>query len=168
MLSILANLLKALNSESEPGQISLALVFALIIALTPFWTFHNLLLILLALVLRTNLAAFLGGLALFSLIALLVDPLSVRMGEVLLTHAALQDFWTGLYQSEFWRMTAFNNTLALGGLVISLLAAAPLYIVSNYLIRQYRARFIAWVNKLRIVQMLKASNFYRIYQSLAG
>lgn len=168
MLSILANLLKALNSDSEPGQISLALVFALIVALTPFWTLHNLLLILLALVLRTNLAAFLAGLAMFSLIALLVDPVSVRMGEALLTNVAMQDFWTGLYQSEFWRMTAFNNTLTLGGLVISLLAAAPLFILSNFLIRQYRARVMAWINKLKVVQMLKASNFYRIYQSLAG
>ncbi|MCY0967145.1 TIGR03546 family protein [Parathalassolituus penaei] len=168
MLSMLANLLKALNSESEPGQISLAFVFGMLVAFTPMWSFHNLLLLLLVLVLRTNISGFLVGLAFFSLVALLVDPLSIRIGEAVLTNPDWREFFTGLYQSEFWRMTAFNNTLTMGGLILGLVCAPVLYVVSNVLIRQYRERVMEQVNKLKIVQVIKASNFYRMYQSLAG
>ena len=168
MLSMLANLLKALNSESAPGQISLAFVFAMLVAFTPMWSFHNLVLLLLVLVLRTNISGFLVGLAFFSLIALLVDPLSVRIGEAVLTNPDWREFWTSLYQSEFWRMTAFNNTLTMGGLILGLACAPVLFVVSNLLIRQYRQHIMATIDKLKIVQALKASNFYRIYQSLAG
>jgi uncharacterized protein (TIGR03546 family) len=168
MLSMLANLLKALNSESEPGQISLAFILAMIVALTPFWSLHNLLLVLLVLVLRTNISAFLVGLAFFSLLAFLVDPLSMRLGEAVLTNTGLQDFWTSLYQSDFWRMTGFNNTLTMGGLILGVMAAPGMYLLSNMLIRQYRDKVMESVNKMKVVQALKASSFYKIYQSLAG
>lgn len=58
MLNLLAQLLKALNSESAPGQIGLAVAFALWVAITPMWTLNNLLIFTLVLVLRVNLSAF--------------------------------------------------------------------------------------------------------------
>ena len=168
MLSSLANLLKALNSESAPWQIALALCFALPVALTPFWGLHNLLILLIVLLVRCNISSFLVGLAFFSLLAMLVDPLSVRLGESLLTNPALQELWTSMYQNDFWRLMSFNHTLTLGGFVIAMVAFVPLFVVLKLLIVQYRVRVMAWVSKLKVVQMLKASKFYNIYQSLAG
>ncbi|MDO6804023.1 TIGR03546 family protein, partial [Wenyingzhuangia sp. 1_MG-2023] len=167
MLSMLANLLKALNSETSPWQISLAVCLSLVVALTPFWGLHNLLVLLLVLLIRTNIAGFLFGLALFSLAAMLVDPLSVRLGESLLANPALIDFWTALYQSDFWRLMGFNHTLTLGGFVIAVVSMAPLFVVMQVLIKQYRSRVMTWVSKLKIVQALKASKFYSIYQAVA-
>ncbi len=168
MLSLLANLLKALNSESAPGQVSLAIALSAIVAFTPFVSLHNIVILLMILLVRTNLSGFLMGYALFSLVSFFIDPLSIRLGESLLANPGLMDTWVSLYQSEFWRMTAFNHTLTLGGFVIGIMAFVPIYLLSNVLIRQYRGRFMAWINKLKVVQALQASKFYSIYQSLAG
>ena len=49
MIEAIANLLKVLNSETEPGQISLALCLAMIAGFTPVLCPHNLLVLLLVL-----------------------------------------------------------------------------------------------------------------------
>lgn len=165
MLSMLAKLLKALNSDASPAQISIAFAMALIVGLTPFFSFHNLIVFLLAFVLRINLGAFFLGVAVFSGVGWLVDPLTSGLGETVLTSQALQAFWTALYQNDFWRMTAFNHSLVMGGLLVSLVAFIPLYFLSNYLITRYRTHILAWVMKLRIVQLVQGSHFYRLYQT---
>src|SRR5690554_613904 len=119
MLSILAKLLKALNSEASPSQISLAVCFALIMALTPLLSWHNAIVLLLALVIKVNLSAFIVSLGLFSLLAWFVDPYSASLGEQILTAPGLQETWTSLYQIDFLRITKFNHTLVMGGLVVS-------------------------------------------------
>lgn len=168
MLSILAKLLKALNSEAAPAQIALALSLALIVALTPLISWLNALILLLALVVRINLSSFFVGVALFSLVALAVDPLSIALGERLLTAPELRSFWTELYQNEFWRISGFNHTLLLGGLVISLVAFLPVFFVSKMLIVQYRGSLRVWVEKLWITKLIKGSKFYNLYTRIAG
>jgi len=166
MLDVLAKLLKALNSESAPGQIAAAFSLSLIVALTPTFSFHNLLILLIALVVRINFSAFIVGFAFFSLIAWFTDHYAARLGESLLMNPGLQDTWTALYQSDFWRMTAFNHSLVLGGLVIGLVAFVPVLLLSRVLINLYRHRVLSWVSKLKVVQLVKASRFYGLYQSL--
>lgn len=168
MLTLLAKLFKALNSESSPGQIALAFSLAVIIGLTPFTSLHNILVLLLAFIIRVNLSAFFLGVAVFSGIGYLIDPLSASLGETILNNASLYDSWTQLYQNDFWRMMAFNNTLVMGGFTLALIAFIPVFIVSRMLIVMYRDKLLAWVNKLKIVQALKAGKFYNIYQSLAN
>lgn len=167
MLTMLAKLLKALNSESAPGQVALAFSLALIVGLTPLFSLHNLLVLLLAFIVRINLSAFFVAVAFFSGLAFFIDPLSLSLGESLLHNSALEATWTSLYQSDFWRLTAFNNTLVLGGIVIALVAFIPLFIISRLLIVMYREKLLSWFEKLKIVQVLKASKFYNLYRSLA-
>ncbi len=168
MLKILAKLLRALNSDASPGQISLGFVAGLIVGLTPLWTLHNVLVVFLLLVLRINLSAFLISWAVFSGIAYLIDPLTESVGASLLSAASLKEFWTTLYNSDFWRLTHFNNTLTLGSLVTALVVALPLFFISRVLIIKYRAHVLAWVQKLKVVQLIKASKFWRIYETFAG
>jgi uncharacterized protein (TIGR03546 family) len=78
---------------------------------------------------------------------------------------SLQDTWTALYQHGFWRVLQFNNTLMLGGSVIALLAFLPVSMLVRLLVVQYRARLLRWIQKLKIVQALKASKFYQWYQA---
>lgn len=167
MLTMLAKLLKALNSESAPWQVALAFSMSLIVALTPMFSLHNLLVLLLAFVIRVNLSAFFLGVAAFSLLAMVIDPLSIQLGASLLAQPGFQDFWTELYQSDFWRMTAFNHTLVLGGLLLSLLAFIPVFVLSRLLIVMYRQRLLNWISRLKVVQVLKAGKFYSLYKSLA-
>ena len=167
MIAMLANLLKALNSDSAPGQIALAFALALIIGLTPLFSLHNLVIIFIACIVRVNFGAFLLATAFFSGLAYLLDPAAIALGESLLTNSDYQELWTGLYQSEFLRATGFNNTLVMGSLVIALIAFIPVLFISRWLISAYRERLMAWVDKLKIVKILKASKFYKVYQAIA-
>lgn len=168
MIRILARILKTLNSETDPGQISLALGLAMVAGLTPFVSLHNFLIVFLVLILRVNLSAFLLGLAAFSGIAYLLDPLFHRMGLALLTAESLEGIWTTLYNSTIWRLSRFNNSVLMGSFFFSLLCFLPLYLLANWGIRRYRAHVLEWVRKSRIMQALAASKFYSIYKSVSG
>ena len=166
MLTMMAKLLKALNSEASPSQISMAFVLGMILGLTPLMSAHNILIVFLALILRVNLTGFILAWGVFSGIAYILDPVFISVGESLLTNPDLRDMWASMYVSDAWRVTRFNNTLVLGSLLVSLIAAIPAFFIFNFLIRQYRDKIFAWVQKSKLVQMLKANRFYRIYESL--
>jgi len=167
MLTIIAKIFKTLNSETEPFQISLALCFAMIAGLTPLWSLHNLIVLMLVLILRVNLTTFILAWAGFSGIAYLLDPVLHVFGLNILTADSLEGFWTSLYNSTLWRLTNYNNSLLMGSLITSLGLFVPLFFISNTIIRKYREHILAWVKKSRIVQALKASRFYGIYQSVS-
>ena len=114
MLKTLAKLLRVLNSETEPGQISLGLCFALVAGLTPLWSLHNIVVLFCVLVLRVNLSAFLVSLPVFSAFAYLLDPLFHAIGLPLLTSGSLEPLWTSLYNSTLWRLERFNNSIVMG------------------------------------------------------
>ena len=168
MLGVIAKLLRVVNSETEPGQISLGFCFALIVGLTPLWSLHNVVVLLFVLVLRVNLSAFLLGFAVFSGLAYLLDPLFHANGLALLTNASLEGLWTSLYNSTLWRLERFNNTIVMGSLVFSIVAFIPLYVMSTILIRRYRAHVLAWARNSRVMHLLKASKLYQAYQSVSG
>lgn len=168
MLTLIARLFKALNSDSAPGQVAFAFALAMIVGFTPFMSYINLIVLLVALLLKINLSAFILGAAVFSMLGYLLDPMSIALGEALLLNPELNSFWTSLYQNDFLRLLEFNNSLTLGGFLIASAALVPVTWLSRMLVIQYRGKVLAWVEKLKIVQMLKASKFYYIYNSLAG
>ncbi len=168
MLRLLAKTLKVLNSETDPGQISLALVLAMVAGFTPLWSLHNLVVLFLVLLLRANLSSFILGLALFTSLAYLLDPVFHRTGLVLLTADPLVGLWTSLYNTLPGRLDRINNTIVVGSLAVSLLLVIPAFLAFNLLIRKYRERVLKWVEKSHIVQALKANRFYRIYQSVSA
>lgn len=168
MLTLLARLVKALNSDDSPAQIAAALVLALFVGVTPLWSVHNLVIALLVLVLRINLSMFLAGWGVFTLFAYLLDPLSHQLGLTLLDAASLQGLWNSLYQSDFWRLLAFNNTIVLGSFFICLLLSPILYGLSVWLVSRYRSHVMAWAQRTRLSAWLKSSKLFSIYQSLQG
>ena len=147
-------LIRIIGSETEPGQISLGFAFALIAGFTPLVSLHNLLVLFLILILRVNLAAFFFGLALFSGVAYLLDPVFHRIGLAVLTASPLEGLWTTLYNSTLWRLERFNNSIVMGSLIVSVVLFAPFYLVSNRLILKYREHFLAWVQKTKLVHVL--------------
>lgn len=168
MMRMLARLLAVLNSETHPGQISLGFCFAMVAGFTPLMSLHNLLVLLLVLVIRVNLSAFLLGLPVCSGLAFGLDPLFHRVGLAVLTNESLAGLWTSLYNSTLWRLEHFNNSIVMGSLLFSLCAFVPLYFLTNLAIRRYRAHVLAWVERTRVMQFLKASRFYGLYQSFSG
>ena len=163
MLKAIAKVLKVLNSETEPGQISLAFCFSMIAGLTPLLSLHNLLVILLVLLFRVNLSTFILGLVFFSGVAYLFDPLFHWIGLTVLTVSGLEGLWTLIYNMTLFRLEKFNNSVVMGSLLFSIVLFVPLYLLSNQMIVRYRDHVLSWVRKSRIMQAFKATKFYRIY-----
>lgn len=168
MLSIIAKLLKLLNSETNPSQLALALSLATIIGITPAASPHNIFLLFLLLFLRINISFFLVSWGVFTLIAYLFDPVSQSIGLALLQAESLQNLWQSLYNNNFWRFLGFNNTLILGSSVVSFLLAIPLFFISRWLIIKYRHHILKWIQKSRLGLWLKGGKIYNAYQRFYG
>jgi len=166
MIQSVFKVLKVLNSETHPAQISLGLCFSVIVAFTPKFSLHNVVILFLILFFRINLSAFLLGGLLFTGLGALLDPLFHRIGLALLTAPGLEGLWTSFYNATMWRVQNFNNTVVLGSLVSGLVLFAPLYILFNKAVLYYRKHVYAHVQKLKIVQVIKGNDLYRRYQSL--
>lgn len=167
MLDPIIKLLKALNSETEPAQISLALVLGMIAGFTPFWSLHNLLVLLLVMILRVNVSAFVAGLGLFSLLAYALDPMFHKLGHYVLTLDSLKATWTSMYNSTLWRVENFSNTIVMGSLLFSLLLFIPGHYIFKWLIVKYRDTVVAFLSKSKAIQFLKASKIYSVYSKVA-
>ncbi len=168
MLTTLAKLFIALNSENSPKQISYAIALGMIIGLTPLFSLHNLVILFLAFVVRVHLGAFFAGWTVFSILGLLFAPLFASLGHGLLTLPALAGLWDTLYQSTFMQLAHFHHTTTLGSLLVSLIVFYPLVRLLNHLILKYRTHIMAYVLKFKIVQTLKASKVYKAYSQLQG
>ncbi|MCJ8268422.1 MAG: TIGR03546 family protein [Psychrosphaera sp.] len=168
MLTLIAKLLAALNSESSPRQIALAIALGMIVGLTPFLSMHNILILLLAFVIRVNLSAFFLCVGAFSGLAFFTSAPFASLGESILNNPAMVDFWTGLYQLSFLKLSHFHHTLTLGSLVASLVLFLPLLFISKFLIERYRHHMKAFVEKFKIVRTLKSSRLYQLYVSFSG
>jgi uncharacterized protein (TIGR03546 family) len=168
MLTMFVKLIRVLNSESEPGQISMAFCLAMVMGFTPLISLHNLIVLFLALFLRVNLTGFILAWTVFSGLAYLLDPFFSWLGVTILTATALEGLWTALYNITLARLANFNNSVVMGSLVFSFILFFPLYFLFNFLIRRYREHVLAWVQKTRIAQMIKATKLYSAYQSLSG
>ncbi len=167
MLSMIAKLLKLLNSETDPSQISIALGFSMITGFLPLFTPVNLLVLFLVLVLRVNFSAYLLGSAFFSGIAWFLDPLFNWIGLAVLSASSFRGLWTAFYNTVLGRLQHFNNSIVMGSFLISLALFIPVVLLMNFLILRYRDHLLIWVKKTRIMQVLLASKFYSLYQKLS-
>jgi len=160
MLSQIIKFIQIISSETAPVQISAGIALAMIPGFTPLFSIHNLIVLLVLLMLRINIAAFMLALALFTAFAYLLDPAFHSIGQIILTQEDLQNFWTELYNSTFWRLTGFNNTVVMGSLIVSLVALVPTLFLSNFLIRHYRNDILVYLNNSSIFKAFKSSKLF--------
>jgi len=168
MINLVLKLFKALNSEVGPWQIAFAGALAMVIGFTPLWSAHNLLILLLAFIFRVHLATFFVFWGVFSAVAYLFDPWFHQLGLYWLNKESLNATWTVLYQSDFWRVLHFNHSITLGSLITALIAFFPVAVLFRLGIIQYRASMMPWFNKLKVVQVLKGSRLYQLYEHMDG
>ncbi len=168
MIRMLANLLKVLNSENDPAQISLAFCFSMLSGFLPFFSPINLVILFIVFALRVNLSAYLLGTAFFTGVAYLLDPLFHPVGLAVLTSPSLEGLWTSMYNSTIWRIQKFNNSIVMGSFIVGVILFIPLFLLSNALIRRYREHILEWVRKTPLMKMITASNFYHIYTKVSG
>jgi uncharacterized protein (TIGR03546 family) len=168
MLTLLAKLFSALNSESSIRQIALAIVLGFIVGLSPLLTLHNIIILFLVLFVRVHLGSFILSVGFFSGLSYLLSPMIIAVGEHLLTASSFNSLFTMLYQVTLFKLAHWHNTYTLGAIVVGSLLAIPLYFLSKTIIKNYRQHIMGFFEKFRIVKALKASKFYRLYLEFSG
>ena len=167
MFTQILKFIRILSSETAPIQISAGFALAMIIGFTPLLSVHNLIILLMVLFFRVNLAAFLFGWTVFSGVAYLLDPVFQNLGQTILTQPDLSNVWTDMYNSSVWRLTRFNNTLVMGSLLVSLIAFIPMLLIGNFLINHYRHDVLKYMNNSRLFMVIKNSKLFSKFISLA-
>ncbi|MEO9946634.1 TIGR03546 family protein [Paraglaciecola sp.] len=165
-MGLLAKLFKALNSDASPWQLAFGFALGMVMGLTPFVGLHSLLLIFAVLFFRVNISSFLIAWTVFSVIAIPASYGFSALGESILLSATLESLWNALYGTFIGQLTQFYHTTTLGSLIASAILFPIILLLSKKLVEQYRERFMKWVNQWRIVQILKGSKFFQIYQAI--
>lgn len=168
MLTFLAKLFSALNSESSIRQIALAIALGFIVGLSPFFALHNIVILFIVLFMRVHLGSFILSVGFFSGLSYVLLFMVIGVGEYLLTLEALNGQFTVLYQSTLFKLAHWHNTYTLGAIVLGSILAIPLYFFSKLIIKNYRQHIMRFFEKFRIVKALKASKFYRLYLEFSG
>lgn len=169
-LRFFSKLFKILNGDISAKQIAGGFAFGVILGLTPILSLHNILVLLLICIVRVNVTSVIFSMAIFKLLGILVlDPLLHQVGYLLLVKFEfLKPFWTFLYNLPIVALTRFNNTLLLGGVVISLVLFYPNLILIRKGVLGYRALVQPKLEKMRIFQILKATKIYRLYRKITS
>jgi len=166
-LDLLAKLLKVLRSGDTPGQIAAGFMLGMIIGLTPMFSLHNLLVVFLIIIFNVNISMAIFSFVLFSGFAYIFDPLFHSFGYFLLVDiTSLKGFYTTLYNVPIIALSKFNNTVVMGSLISSLLLMPVIYFFMKKFVIVYRTNLEPKVQKLKIVQSLKASKLFNFYEKV--
>lgn len=165
LLKLLKSLVQTLHSDGSPSQIAAGVMLGACLGLTPLMNAHNALIVVLLCVLNVSFAAGMLGWALFAPLGFVLDPLFDRIGRALLIDSpALAPLWTRLDSIPLVPYTNFNNTVVLGSVVAWIVLAPGIYLAARAGVLHYRAKLAPKVERWKVVQALKASKAYDVYQ----
>lgn len=169
LLKYLSKLIRILNDKTDPREIAGAVALGAMVGLLPGFKLLSLLIFLVIFLVNVNLSSALLAVVLFKPLGFILDPLAHHIGVLLLVKLTfLKPLWTFLYNIPLVPFTRFNNTVVLGSLVIGILLFIPLFLLTKKGIVKYREEWREKVNKLKIVQVLKASKLYNIYIKISS
>ena len=168
MLNQVFSVIKALNSDEYPWQISLAIVFGAFVGLMPTIAFHNSFILFFVFLINVNISVFIFSFLLFGTLSFILDPLFHSIGLSILNIASLEGLWTAMYNTTFWRLMYFNNSVTMGSFVFCLLLALPLFYLCQFIVKKYRDTIMEKLNNFGFVRAVKASKLYSTYSSISN
>ena len=157
MISYIVKLLKALNTNSHPGEIAHAVAIGVLLGFMPKDNALWYLLFVLFLFVRVHKGAFLLTVLAASLLARLFDPLFDAIGYAVLTFSPLEPVYAALLDIPFVAFTKFNNTVVAGAVVSGLILYIPVYILIRILIKSWRTHLAPALARSKFMQA-----FYQI------
>ena len=157
MISYIVKLLKALNTNSHPGEIAHAVSIGVLLGFMPKDNALWYLLFVLFLFVRVHKGAFLLTVLAASLLARLFDLLFDAIGYAVLTFSPLEPVYAALLDIPFVAFTKFNNTVVAGAVVSSLILYIPVYILIRILIKSWRTHLAPALARSKFMQA-----FYQI------
>lgn len=165
IIKFLAKIMAILNGEVSPKQIAAGFALGVWIGLIPVKGLMSIVLLLFSFIVNVNLAILFVAAAIFKLLAFLIDPAANQVGFQILTHPALKDFFTNLYNTPIVPYTRFYNTIVMGSLIIGFVLLLPMYILSYMGVVRYRSQYREKIKNSRFMKALAASTFYKYYVS---
>jgi len=163
VIKLLQSLFKTLHSEGSPRQVAAGIMLGAGIGLTPLLSAHNLVLFTAIVLLNVSFGGGMLGMALFTPLGFLLDPLFDKVGLALLEVPGLRGLWTDWYNIPLLPYTNFNNSVTLGSFVVWVVAAVPIYFLAKRGLTHYRATYGERVLNSRFMKGLKASKAYNVY-----
>lgn len=168
ILKIIMKTIKVIGSETSPVSIACAVVLGFILALNPLLSIQGLCCILLLTFCKVNIAASLFSLLIFSLMYFVSIGVLDSIGMSLLTSESLLGLWTFMYNSSISSLTIFYNSVALGGIICSLILVVPVFFGALAFVRYYRHSIEPKIRNSRLAQVVKASKLYKIYVTVTS
>ena len=167
VLEFIAKLIKILRSEISPNQIAWGFGLGMILGLTPFLSLHNLLVVILIIMLKVNLATAIFSFGIFSAIAYLIDPVFHSFGYYILVDLeSLNGFWTWLYNVPVLALSKFNNTVVMGSLVSSIILILPVYFLVKIGVVNYREKIDVKIKNWKFIKLIKGTKIYSLYEKI--
>jgi len=154
MISYIVKLLKALNTNSHPGEIAHAVAIGMLLGFMPKNNALWYLLFVFFLFVRVHKGALLLAVLAASLLARLFDPLFDAIGYAVLTFSPLEPVYAALLDIPFVAFTKFNNTIVAGSIVFSLILYIPVYIVIRIFTKSWRTYLAPALARSKFVQAL--------------
>jgi len=166
-LKLLSKLVKLLRGAASPTQIAGGFVLGMLIGVISLNTLFAPVIILFIVILNVNITSAILAALIFRLIAFLIDPVLHSLGYwVLVDVSALSRVWAFLYNIPIFPYTRFNNTVVIGGLILSVVLLYPVYRGIYVLIKNYREKYEDRIKKWKIIKVLGGSKFFRFLGGL--
>ena len=155
MISFIAKLIVALNSNSRPSELASGIAFGFWLALIPGGNLLWIALFIIAFFLKHNISALLLSLGGFRLFISFFDPLLDRIGGTLLEYPTLQDIFTNLYNTPYLSYSNFNNTIVTGGFILGIILWVPIFLLFIVVIKIYRKKIAPRIAESKFVKILR-------------
>jgi uncharacterized protein (TIGR03546 family) len=158
LLRPLTYLVEALRETGTSRYLAVGAALGMMVGLVPKDNLTAVLLGMLVLAVRNNLAAAAFSALFFSWISPLVDPVAHTLGEFVLTINALQGLFAFLYDLPVLPWLGLNNTVTAGSLMLALLLFYPVYRVARFAAERYGPLLVARLEKYKAWQVLSGAN----------
>ncbi len=155
MISFIAKLVVALNSNSRPGEMASGIAFGLVLALIPAGNLLWFTIFILAFFIKHNIAALLISMGFFRIFISVLDPFLDLIGGMILEISVFQNLFTILYNIPLFPYTNFNNTVVMGGFVLGIILWIPVFIMFTFLIKIYRKKIAPMVVESKFIKAIK-------------
>lgn len=162
MIKQITNFIKILNSDVRGEEIALGIVLGLFAGFLSIVPFNFILIFILLLILKANFSMFFISFAIFKLISFGIDPLGDIIGYSVLKLKFLHPFFTFLSSIPLMNFTQFNYSVVMGDFILAIVLTPFIYILSIKFVKIYRDKLKEKIQKFKIVQALKMTNFFKI------
>jgi len=155
MVSFIAKLIVALNSNSRPSELASGIAFGFLLALIPGGNLLWIGIFVIAFFLKHNIAAMLLSLGLFRLFISVFDPLLDNIGGFILSIPQLYNFFTNLNNIPLFPYSNFNNSIVMGGFVLGIILWLPVFFFITFAVKIYRGKIASKIAGSKFVKAIK-------------